>query len=426
MKPTRPLLAAFLLAISGSSSSSAAESQRRPAAHTANPCGIEQPSLWGQATIPSQFRFAGERVGGLSGIDYRRRQKDFLLISDDRGAHGGARLYRALLSFGQEHRLDVRFKKATVLRQADGSRFAKEAEIGTGTDAEALRAAVNNRIFWASEAKGAVSQGPEIFEARLPAGISVPLALPAYLTSSGDRSRGPRDNRSFEGLSVDADGSLWVGLEAPLLEDGVPPSLASGSWTRIVRLGSVGQSDHEYFYPLEPIARQLPGHLADNGLSELLALPGPTFLVLERSGSQQLDGRFDYITRIFCAYPGRERGAGETIRLDKQLVVELNRLGSFDNANFEGMTFGPRLPDGRRSLLLVADNDFRDERPNLIVALAVPQDKRKASPPRPEALKIRETGHARGAVRPVRAETSCGTARTGQRHQPPARAKCPT
>ena len=193
-----------------------------------------------------------------------------------------------------------------------------------------------------------------------------------------------------------------------------------------MRLPRNGGNSRDYLYPLEPIARQLPGRLADNGLSELIALPGPTFLVLERSGSQQLDGRFDYLTRIFCAYPGRERGAGGTIRLDKQLVVGLNRLGSFDNANFEGMTFGPRLPDGRRSLILVADNDFRDERSSLIVALAVPQNKRKASPLRPEALKIRETYHARRAVRPVRAETSCGTARTGQRHRPPARAKCPT
>jgi hypothetical protein len=363
-------LTTLLLALGACSNDRAADHPPRPIVDVASPCGIEQPGLWRQAILPSQYQFAGQRVGGLSGIDYRPHEKDYLLISDDRGAHGGARVYRASLSFGAGGKMGVRIQKAITLRQADGSPFAADGEIGTGTDAEALRAAGGDRLFWANEAKGAESQGPQVFEAKLPGGESVPLALPQALDSRGDTSRGPRDNRSFEGLSIDPDGDLWLGVEAPLLEDGVPPSVASGSWTRIVRLTQDGQSSHDYLYPLEPIARQLPGRMADNGLSEVIALRGPAFLVLERSGSQQQNGGFEYVTRIFCAYPGQRDNVSGPIRLHKHLVAELNQFGPFGNANFEGMTFGPRLPDGRRSLILVADNDFRDERPNLIIALA--------------------------------------------------------
>jgi hypothetical protein len=363
-------LATLLLALGACSHDGTADHPPPPIVDVASPCGIERPVLWGQALLPSQYRFAGQRVGGLSGIDYRPRAKDYLLISDDRGAHGGAHVYRASLSFGAAGKMEIAIEAAITLRQADGSPFAADGAIGTGTDAEALRAAGNDHLFWANEAKGAESQGPQVFEAKLPGGESTPLALSRDLDPAGDRSRGPRDNRSFEGLSIDPDGVLWLGVEAPLIEDDDPPSVASGGWTRIVRLAWDGEGSRDYLYPLEPIARQLPGRLADNGLSELIALRGPAFLVLERSGSQQQDGGFEYVTRIFCAYPGQRENVSEPVRLNKHLVVELSQLGPFDNANFEGMTFGPRLPDGRRSLILVADNDFRDERPNIFIALA--------------------------------------------------------
>jgi hypothetical protein len=44
-------------------------------------------------------------------------------------------------------------------------------------------------------------------------------------------------------------------------------------------------------------------------------------------------------------------------RVTKTEVLDLNTLGlTLDN--LEGMTFGPRLADGRRSLVIVSDNNF--------------------------------------------------------------------
>src|SRR3546814_5129776 len=52
-----------------------------------------------------------------------------------------------------------------------------------------------------------------------------------------------------------------------------------------------------------------------------------------------------YTSRIFCAHPAGGVQTGDPVRLEKQRVADLNALGPFDNANFEGMTFGPRLAD---------------------------------------------------------------------------------
>src|SRR4029078_6925832 len=41
----------------------------------------------------------------------------------------------------------------------------------------------------------------------------------------------------------------------------------------------------------------------------------------------------------------------------KQLVLDLDELG-IPLDNVEGMTFGPRPPDGRRSVVLVSDDNF--------------------------------------------------------------------
>jgi hypothetical protein len=44
----------------------------------------------------------------------------------------------------------------------------------------------------------------------------------------------------------------------------------------------------------------------------------------------------------------------------KKLLVNMDSLGIYID-NVEGMTLGPRLPDGRQTLIMVADNNFSSE-----------------------------------------------------------------
>ena len=336
-------------------------------------CGIRKPRLWASYALPSELMIEGKRLGGLSGIDYDRRDGSFLAVSDDRGRNGGGRLFRLSIEFHPDRTLSVGVTSAHTLRISDGRAFAHEGEPGQGVDAEAVRIRDDGRIFWTSEGDAAKAQGPALFEQVALDAPSRAIVLPASLGRHSAGTRGPRDNRSFEALDVDeTTNALWLGLEAPLIEDGRVPTTKAGADTLILKLSRPPVIDTSFRYQLEPIARQQPNKLADNGLSELLALPRSRFLTLERSGSQQDDGRFRYVSRIFCAAPATATSpAVLPPKLTKRHLAELNALGPFDTANFEGMTFGPILPDGRRSLVLVSDNDFRPERPTLILVLAI-------------------------------------------------------
>jgi hypothetical protein len=43
--------------------------------------------------------------------------------------------------------------------------------------------------------------------------------------------------------------------------------------------------------------------------------------------------------------------------INKKLILNMDNLGIYID-NIEGVTFGPTLPDGKRSLIFIADNNF--------------------------------------------------------------------
>jgi hypothetical protein len=46
--------------------------------------------------------------------------------------------------------------------------------------------------------------------------------------------------------------------------------------------------------------------------------------------------------------------------MTKKLLLDVNTSSKRDVFNIEGVTFGPVLPNGNRSLVLVADNNFNE------------------------------------------------------------------
>ena len=87
-----------------------------------------------------------------------------------------------------------------------------------------------------------------------------------------------------------------------------------------------------------------------NGLVELLPLNNRLLIAMERSFSVGAPGTGNAI-RLYAVSLDRHGVARKTLLLD------LDELG-IPLDNVEGMTFGPRLRGGRRSLVLVSDNNF--------------------------------------------------------------------
>ena len=371
MRAVRAIWAGAVLVLTGCSTLQAQAPAASVQASGAGGCNIASAELWGRTQLASELRIDGDRVGGLSGIDYRKDHGDYLAVSDDRGDNGGSKAYRVVLELRPDHSIEARVTDAIILPRVR-AKGGGLSETKSGSDTESVRQATDGWLYWTSEGEFGDGQGPGLFRRRWPDGQSHRVKLPRHLVLNALRRTGPRDNRSFEGLGINSEtGEIWLGLEAPLLEDGAIPTILAGAWTRIVPLAAKGHKKNvDFFYPLAPIARQLPGKLADNGLSELIALPGPAFLVLERSGSQQPDGTFRFSSSLYCAAPN-----GASTALDKQLIASFDNLGDFDTANFEGMTFGPLLPDGRRSLVLVADNNFAANQPTIIAVLALSNER---------------------------------------------------
>jgi 3-phytase len=86
-----------------------------------------------------------------------------------------------------------------------------------------------------------------------------------------------------------------------------------------------------------------------NGVDELLPLDREHLIVMERSFSVGAPDTGNTIK----LYAVQLRGKGTR----KTLLLNLDDLG-IPLDNVEGITYGPRLRDGRRSLVLVSDNNF--------------------------------------------------------------------
>ena len=99
---------------------------------------------------------------------------------------------------------------------------------------------------------------------------------------------------------------------------------------------------------------------------ELLPLNNEFLIAMERSFSVGAPGTGNTIRLYEVALPGAtdvngvDSLAGELDRVhtaQKTLLMDLDELG-IPLDNVEGLTFGPRLPDGRRSVVLVSDDNF--------------------------------------------------------------------
>jgi hypothetical protein len=149
---------------------------------------------------------------------------------------------------------------------------------------------------------------------------------------------------------------VFTGTENALFQDGPAATVAGGSPARIVRYNlQTGRLDRQWIYETDPVAQPpVPAsQFSVNGLVELLPLNNEFLIAMERSFSVGVPGTGNSIKLYTLALPG----ATDFSPARKSPLLDLDTLG-IPLDNVEGMTLGPRLPDGRRSVVLVSDNNF--------------------------------------------------------------------
>jgi hypothetical protein len=292
--------------------------------------------------------------------------------SDDRSAINPARFYTARMDYDGAGFRSVTVTGVHLFRQADGSNYpgVKEFDVqrkGEVPDIEAIRVdPLDGSIWYASEGDRKRGLDPFVRHAQRDGAYLSTMPLPAMFRMSREES-GPRDNLAFEGLSFAVDGkTLWASMEAPLYQDGSLPSVSAGAMVRISRFTRSGEQLAQYAYPLGAIpAAPGPGKVADNGVSEILAVNRHALLVLERSAVQDAEGAYRNYVRVYemdTAGASDVRGlaslAGAGYRpAAKRLLLDLDTLGIRID-NLEAISWGHRLANGHDTLMIVSDDNF--------------------------------------------------------------------
>jgi 3-phytase len=311
----------------------------------------------------------GLPFGGISGLA-KVSDRQLQGISD--GRYGG-RIYRFEID-GAGGSLSVSTIGITPLEYAPGSAQA---------DHEGLAVLPNGNFLMASEGTGREPRRPpSIAEfGRYGDFVRILPIRDRYVPEpTGPATRGARGNAGFESLTLSPDNKrLFTATETALIQDGGPATFEEGARTRILEY--VARNDAfepraEFAYAIEPVAKPpFKAKAFMNGLVELLALSRTTLLALERGYVENAEKPTSGLNQI-RVYRISLAGATDVSKLEslkrhpevvpvtKTLLLDLaDAKGlSHDLApaldNFEGMSFGPRLADGRATLVLVSDDNF--------------------------------------------------------------------
>jgi hypothetical protein len=325
--------------------------------------------------VAAGHRLETARFGGISGLTLDPSTGDLLGVCDQ-GGPNRVFVFR-VGSAARAFRVDL------------SSYFPLPLPLAAGAperlDFEGLAMTRTGRLFVASEGAGRVEPRvpPAIVEFTRRADFVRRLAIPSKFIPSvtGPLTRGVRPNAAFESLTLTPDDErLLTGTETALAQDGDPADTQRGTMARILEYQSTSESfepRREFAYPVDPVPQTgfTPGVFI-SGLVELLALDDTELLSLERAYVEESGGQRRNMNRIRVFHTSLAgatdvssvdslRGQNGVTPARKTLVLDLANVRGLSPAlpgleNFEGMGFGPPLPDGSRTVLLVSDDNFSE------------------------------------------------------------------
>jgi hypothetical protein len=339
------------------------------------------------------------RLGAMgSGIAWTGDGNRYVMIAD-RGPKDGAVPF--LCRF---HTFDIPVKAgepikprllSTTLLKAPGGKpyvglataFGEAAKDGLRLDPEGVRVAPNGNLYVSDE------YGPFVIEfdrdgkqrrlLRVPDKFEVETPGATAEEERKNNKSGRQPNRGMEGLAISPDGRKLYGImQSVLMQDGdldAKKGYVVGVNVRIVEIDTKTDATREFVYPMDD-----PRH----GINEILAINDHEFLVLERDNKAGKEAAFKKLFRIDVS------GASDVSKLAKlpakglpdevKAVTKKPFLDLLDPAfglagkdlpeKFEGMAFGPDLPDGRHLLLVTTDNDMEAKEPTYFFAFAIDKD----------------------------------------------------
>jgi len=340
---------------------------------------IKEIKFAGEFVIPNNEQFKNTTVGGLSAIDYDAKGDVYYLACDDPSARNPSRFYTARILLSEKGIDSIAITGVDTLWNKEGRPFPDINQDRThSADVEAMRYDPSrDELIWSSEGQRLIKdsiwylQDPAIVITDRMGHYKDSFALPPNMRIQM-RENGPRHNSVFEGLSFDDDFiHVYVSVEEPIYQDG--PRAGAGDSTAVIRIlkfnRKLKQCVAQYAYRLDAIrhAADPPGAFKINGATDILSLGNEQFIIIERGFST---GRTSNDVRVYIADAGDAEDISSIPSLvthtpvkfmPKKLLLDVNDSSKRDVFNIEGVTFGPVLPNGNRSLIFVADNNFNEK-----------------------------------------------------------------
>ncbi|QTE22419.1 esterase-like activity of phytase family protein [Polaribacter cellanae] len=300
-------------------------------------------------------------IGGLSGIDYANGF--YYFVVDD------AKKPRFLKTkiIVEENKIKKIAVKDVVFLKDSTTTFYTENHL----DLESIFVdEITNEVNFVSEGSVHYKKTPSVFKTDLKGNFVESFSLPKTL----ENEQNMHHNATFEASSKSFDKKgFWVAMEGVLKSDGVEPTFTkTNSPIRITYFDKkTNKATKQFAYQLEYITKPAKGNLNLNGVTAILEYEENCFFVIERT-YQSGYGSYGNIIRIFDAQI--EENSTNSIAIDSLsntafLPLKKRLLFNFEDVkdkltdgiidNIEGITFGPKLANGNKSLILVSDDNFQ-------------------------------------------------------------------
>lgn len=184
------------------------------------------------------------------------------------------------------------------------------------------------------------------------------------------------DDRSLEALTRREGGTaVWTANEEALSVDGGLSNFTNGTVVRLQKFDSSFNPAGQWAYLTDPIPGAALLSMERSGVVDLLAMPAGQLLVMERSFSTA-----GWRIRLYEAdlknatdVSGLSGLIGETFNPAGKTLLWQQTFSFLSNRNIEGITLGPQLNNGERSIILVADNGNFASNEHYFHALSVAQ-----------------------------------------------------
>lgn len=315
------------------------------------PLGLHAPALWSWFDLPK----SDPRTSELSGIAWDAVKKSFFAVQDN-----DKRIVELIP--------DASFRSWTI-----GSTIDVRCDFDL--DLEGIVVLPDGSGFLLSS-----EEGPKLLDVDRRGDLRREL-------HAEERFRGARHNKSLESLTLSPSARfVFTTTEVALRADGPPATAHAGTRVRLVALTTEAGANYdrvasEHCYATDP----KPWDDGDWGIADLAAVSDDELLVLERGWRRG----FGNVIRVYrtkleprSSSRGKEQLA-DVPPVPKTLLVDLQRLSSDGIPparqpqphpildNFEGLCLGPRLPNGRPSLVLISDDNGHEQQAARVLVLSL-------------------------------------------------------